>query len=252
LPLKAPPGIAGMTPTLSLSYSSTAGNGVMGVGWTVNGGMSVIAPCNKTIATDGVAENDTALCLDGARLVKVGPNDFRTLSNGFDRISNDHPHECSWNGYKVELQNGRIRWYLTPVGALSNPDSVALTSEQDADGNEIRYFYENARYMHDEVHSGKQPVPWSEAYLSEIDYGKAAAPSCPDPMSPPLGDFSRKVIFNYVQQRPDPIYSDAEPVDYAGSLASYWDHVPHAPRTITKPTAITRRLQLINWVQPSL
>ena len=48
-----------MTPSLSLSYSSTAGNGAIGVGWTLNGGMSVIAPCNKTFATDAVAENDT-------------------------------------------------------------------------------------------------------------------------------------------------------------------------------------------------
>ncbi len=37
LPIEVPPGRAGMTPALSLSYSSTDGNGVVGVGWSLGG-----------------------------------------------------------------------------------------------------------------------------------------------------------------------------------------------------------------------
>jgi hypothetical protein len=253
LPIEVPPGRAGMTPSLSLSYSSTAENGAIGVGWTLNGGMSVIAPCNKTLATDGVAENDTATCLDGARLVEVSPNDFRTLSSGFARISRDHPPGCGDpGGYKVELQDGRIRWYLTPVGSLSHADSMVLTSEQDADGNEIRYVYDNVRYVQYNAGSGGHSVPWSEVYLTEIDYGKAAAPSCPEPQSSHGGGFSRKILFHYSEQRPDPIYRDVEAVDYAGSLGHYWDHVPHALQTIVGPTAITRRLDSIACFAPGV
>jgi Salmonella virulence plasmid 65kDa B protein len=36
VPLKLPPGTAGMTPQLSLVYDSGAGNGPLGIGWTLS------------------------------------------------------------------------------------------------------------------------------------------------------------------------------------------------------------------------
>ena len=42
LPLEFPEGINGMTPHLSLEYNSQAGNGIMGLGWSL-GGMSKIS-----------------------------------------------------------------------------------------------------------------------------------------------------------------------------------------------------------------
>ena len=47
-----PPGIAGMQPELSINYNSNAGNGQLGVGFSL-GGLSIIHRCSKTIATDG-------------------------------------------------------------------------------------------------------------------------------------------------------------------------------------------------------
>ena len=73
IPIEVPPGRAGLQPSLSLVYSSTRANGVMGIGWSI-GGLSTISRCPKTVAQDGVAEpvqldEDDAFCLDGQRLI---------------------------------------------------------------------------------------------------------------------------------------------------------------------------------------
>jgi len=55
LPIDAPPGTAGMMPHLSLSYSSSSGNGYVGVGWNLSG-LPAITRCPWTIATNQSAE----------------------------------------------------------------------------------------------------------------------------------------------------------------------------------------------------
>src|SRR5262245_52637424 len=52
VPLDLPSGINGLTPSLSLIYSHRAGNGLLGVGWSVSG-LSAISRCNKSWAQDG-------------------------------------------------------------------------------------------------------------------------------------------------------------------------------------------------------
>src|SRR5262249_48962415 len=53
IPLDVPTGRAGMHPTLSLNYDSAAGNGLLGVGWSL-GGLSSITRCARTLSTEGV------------------------------------------------------------------------------------------------------------------------------------------------------------------------------------------------------
>ena len=77
VPLWVPAGRGAVTPQLSLSYSSRAGNGLLGVGWSL-GGLSTISWCARTIAQDGYTDGGHfdgtgALCLNGNRLVPISP-----------------------------------------------------------------------------------------------------------------------------------------------------------------------------------
>lgn len=78
IPIQVPPGTAGMQPALAFSYNSHAGNGLLGVGWSLSG-LSTIHRCPSTIVQDGRRaginydnrlDNDK-FCLDGQRLVQV-------------------------------------------------------------------------------------------------------------------------------------------------------------------------------------
>src|SRR5687767_13719372 len=75
IPVATPPGIADTTPRFELGYSSGAGNGLLGVGWRVNG-LSQIQRCAAIPATDGRRgsvnfDANDRFCLDGARLIAV-------------------------------------------------------------------------------------------------------------------------------------------------------------------------------------
>ena len=50
--LGVPPGTAGMTPHLSLAYSSSADSGFVGMGFSLSG-LSGVYRCPKTLAQDG-------------------------------------------------------------------------------------------------------------------------------------------------------------------------------------------------------
>jgi hypothetical protein len=73
--IKVPPGVAGMSPNLGLSFSGGGINGPVGLGWSVQG-ISVITRCGGITPSDGkpIAVTYTAsdkLCLDGQRLIRA-------------------------------------------------------------------------------------------------------------------------------------------------------------------------------------
>ena len=77
IPIALPAGAAGMTPSLSLRYSSSTAMGLAGVGWGLSG-LSAITRCSHTKALDGAYNVDVTLtptdklCLDGQRLLSGG------------------------------------------------------------------------------------------------------------------------------------------------------------------------------------
>lgn len=178
IPLVVPPGTAGLQPNLSLNYSSSAQNGILGLGWSL-GGLSSIHRCGKTIAQDKVNDRigfTTAdrLCLDGQRLVlESGSNDdtaywaddavFRTEIESFSRIKAMGKGDA--RTFEVRIKDGRIATYgdtgrgarvlaydgfengERKVGALtarSQAQSWAIDRIEDRYKNHISYFYSQA------------------------------------------------------------------------------------------------------------
>ncbi len=146
IPISVPPGIAGMQPSLALSYNSQSGNGHLGVGWALSG-LSAITRCPKTIAQDGAKagvnyDNDItndAFCLDGQRLISVGTpaagtdaefgaitiTQYRTEIDRFDRIESYQQNSASVilgpMNFKVYTKAGQIlqyglRWWAKNSG----------------------------------------------------------------------------------------------------------------------------------------
>lgn len=96
IPISVPPGVAGMAPQLALAYNSQGGNGLVGLGWSLEG-LSTIHRCPRTPAQDGVRgavnfDGNDRFCLDGQRLVRVAGTEgaagaeYRTERDSFSRI----------------------------------------------------------------------------------------------------------------------------------------------------------------------
>jgi len=123
-PIEVPPGTAGLKPSLSLNYSSQAGNGPLGLGWSL-GGLSSIHRCGQTIAQDNLNgrirfDNGDRLCLDGQRLVLVNKTmsdanywaddaEYRTEIDSFSRIT--AVLSGGKRSFKVETKDHRVMIY---------------------------------------------------------------------------------------------------------------------------------------------
>ena len=77
IPLELPPGTMQVAPDLSLVYNSHVANGLIGVGWSLNG-LSSIERC---MPLPGSAATARDLCLDGSRLIEVSPRVYRTRTS---------------------------------------------------------------------------------------------------------------------------------------------------------------------------
>jgi hypothetical protein len=121
IPIRVPPGIAGMEPKLALVYNSQGGNGLLGVGWNLEG-LSSIARCPRTLAQDGVRGGvnydwNDRYCLDGQRLVAISGSygadgtEYRTERESFSKVIS---YGVAGNGpawFKVWTKSGQILEY---------------------------------------------------------------------------------------------------------------------------------------------
>ncbi|MBV8755033.1 MAG: VCBS repeat-containing protein [Hyphomicrobiales bacterium] len=158
IPIAVPPGIAGMTPSLTLEYNSQAPNGIVGAGWSL-GGLPTITRCATTITQDGTRGAVTftsadRFCLDGQRLVAIsGPygadgTEYRTEIDSFSRIFS----WGSWNGgptwFEVHTKSGHVMWFgnspdsqiLSCVGPIR---AWALNLVSDYEHNRYTVSYQN-------------------------------------------------------------------------------------------------------------
>ncbi len=136
VPIKLPPGIAGMAPNLSLVYNSQGGNGLAGQGWELTG-LSTIHRCPKTLVQDGYnrpvhmnnlegypalypapdeAHRD-GICVDGKRLfLRQGTTDtYDSESKDFTVITRkyDDPNiaDGAATSFTILTKTGETRFY---------------------------------------------------------------------------------------------------------------------------------------------
>ncbi|MFC7205947.1 SpvB/TcaC N-terminal domain-containing protein [Comamonas endophytica] len=192
IPIQLPPGIAGTQPKLALLYNSQAGNGIMGMGWSVEG-LSAITRCAKSMATDGTPgaithSQEDRFCMDGQRLINIAggygaaDSEYRTEIDGFSKIvAKGAAERNASNGpqvFIVKTKDGlTLEYGSTDDSRIEVRDGHvvrmwALSNVIDVKGN-----WTNYAYSKDHVNG--------EFNISSISYG---------------GD--RKVIFEY-ESRPD-------------------------------------------------
>lgn len=158
VPLRIPPGTAGMEPKLSLIYTSRGGNGAFGQGVSLSG-VSAITRCPQTRAQDGTPYNgairydgNDRLCLDGQRLVAVvgaygsDGTEYRTEIDTFTRIRGlGRFADPGGAWFEVRTPDGIVRHYgsSTDSRILAQGKSVtaawALKTVTDRNGNALSW-----------------------------------------------------------------------------------------------------------------
>ena len=164
IPLTVPPGTAGLTPELSVSYSSRNGNGILGEGFMLNG-LSVITRTRATFFHDGFVDgvdydsNDRFL-LDGQRLMLVsgtygGSNSvYRTEIDSFSRITAIGETGGSPASFRVCTKEGLVYEYGNTADSFvmqtgqTAAYSWAVSRITDANGNYMTFEYNNLPGQH--------------------------------------------------------------------------------------------------------
>ena len=195
MPIAVPPGINGLAPNLSLNYTSQAGNGIAGVGWSL-GGLSVIHRCPRTIAQDGaIAGVDFSasdkFCLDGQRLVPIGSIDggteYRTEIESYHRVVAYGGRAGDPSYFKVWGKDGKVVQYGVTadarIEAQGRSDSAAMVWAinriTDLKGNSVTFSYtENSAIgeftLHRIDYGGNRSVRLSYATRADTSLGYEA------------------------------------------------------------------------------
>lgn len=176
LPLTIPAGRNGLQPTVSLLYSTGAGNGPFGLGW----GLSIPQVSRKTAKGVPIYDDsrDVFLLSQSEDLVPVSEDEesatYRPRTEAdFARIA--HYKSPSHNYWQVRSTDGMIHEYGTSGKAESTSPVLAdpadsrriftwnLATSSDPFGNRVVYDYEIEK-------SQDERRPWQQIYLSAIRY----------------------------------------------------------------------------------
>jgi RHS repeat-associated protein len=194
-------GTAGVAPHISLGYSSSGGNGIAGIGWSV-GGVSAISRCRQTLMQDS---NVTAVtlgatdrfCLDGQRLILTSGtygasgSTYRTEIDSYAVITANGGTTGNPAYFTVVRKDGSTSTYGNGNGSQQLLGSAVLnwsiSQFKDSVGNPIRFSYLNNP-------TGANPST-NEHLISRIDYGYGTDPGT-------TNNSSTYIQFTY-QTRPD-------------------------------------------------
>lgn len=173
IPIDVAPGVVALQPNIAIAYSSQAGDGILGLGWSLTG-MSFIARCPQSITSDGAksAINYTAsdrFCLDGERLTLVsgtyGGNgsEYRLEIEKFKKINSYGVAGTGPASFTVKTRDGLLLEYGGTTDSrieASGKTSIrvwALNKITDESGNFNTYTY-------------TKNSTTGSFYLSRIDY----------------------------------------------------------------------------------
>lgn len=157
IPIVVPPGTRGMTPSLSLSYSSNSDNGLVGVGWGI-GGLSAIRRCGSTLAQDGLVREvrrdySDRFCLNGSKLrltsgVYGNPGaTYQTEIADFSVVTSSGTAGNGPASFSVQDRNGVLYEYggtadsRIEIGAYAEVRTWALNRVTDTAGNSMTFTY---------------------------------------------------------------------------------------------------------------
>lgn len=191
VPIQIPLGTNGMVPQLGIGYSSQSGNGLLGMGWDLQG-LSVISRTNKDFYHDDEVRaiqfnNSDVFALDGRRLLGVsgtyGANgaEYGTESEDFSRI---YSHGNQGGGpawFEVKTKEGYVIEYGKTIDARLIHGTTVLfwmiNKITDSHGNYVSYIYENVNeeFRIKEIHyTGNSSAGISPYNVIQIKYKERA------------------------------------------------------------------------------
>lgn len=152
MPIDIPKGTAGMEPKVSLSYSSSAGNGIAGLGWSLSGFQSITRgpASHQKDGFEGAVrfDGDDRFFFNGEKLICVSgtygqqDSEYRTEIDSFARITlkggNQNSTNSWWQvetkaGLVIQLGNSSGSKIVSPLYAA--PISWDVSKVSDTSGN---------------------------------------------------------------------------------------------------------------------
>jgi hypothetical protein len=151
VPLWTPTGRAGMTPPMVFTYSSAgAGDGHLGVGWSLSGGISMIHRCAKRSPRQArpapvsfVNSEAEQYCLDGQPLVLIGGTngaqgaEYRTEPDSFTKVVIEETANGARARFTAYTRDGRVQSYGSTVVAGTPADESLLVVKGNRDQWEL-------------------------------------------------------------------------------------------------------------------
>lgn len=160
IPIQLPQGTAGVTPQVSLGYSSGSGIGIIGKGWSLNA-FSTISRCRQTLSQDGAVKPITwtvedRFCLNGQRLILISGaygaagSTYKTEMDSFASITAIGTVSDGSGYFKSVAKDGSTTFYgrtnnskfYNSAAGVSTTLTWAQSRFQDNVGNGVDYIYE--------------------------------------------------------------------------------------------------------------